>query len=378
VTKSKKTILILSVSAGTGHVRAAEALEQTAKLDFPELNAVHIDVIDYVPKFVRHLFSDSYIKIINRYPALWDFMYQKSDKVEAHSSKLKKLRLTIERLNAIKLNKMINKINPDHIICTHFLPSELLSHMIYKKKINIPCWVQVTDYHIHGLWVQPNHFGYFVASDEVAWRIRDYGVPIDKIYVTGIPVAPVFFQNLPKQECAAEIGISADKTTLLVMSGGFGIGRIYELTEGLLSMNIDAQIVVLAGRNRVLLNRLQKLATKHNNRFVPLGFTSQIEQVMAVSDIAISKPGGLTTSECLATNLPMIIISPIPGQEERNANYLLENGAALKACDITGLEFRIKELLNNKTKLEKIRQNMSAIVRPNAAKDVLRIVLQGG
>ncbi len=376
--KSKKTILILSVSAGTGHVRAAEALEQTAKLDFPELNAIHIDAMDYVPKFVRHLFSDSYIKIVNRYPALWDFMYQKSDKVEARNSKLKKLRLTMECLNAIKLNKMINKINPDHIICTHFLPSELLSHMTHKRKINIPCWVQVTDYHIHGLWVQPNHFGYFVASEEVAWRIRDYGVSADKIHVTGIPVSPVFFQNLSKRECAAEIGISADKTTLLIMSGGFGMGRIYELTEGLLSLNIDAQIIVLAGRNRVLLKRLQKLATKYNNRFVPLGYTSQIERIMAVSDIAISKPGGLTTSECLAMNLPMIVISPIPGQEERNANYLLENGAAMKACDMVGLEFRIKELLNNRTKLEKMRQNMKAIARPYAAKDVLQTVLQSG
>jgi processive 1,2-diacylglycerol beta-glucosyltransferase len=369
-----KKIAVLSVSAGAGHVRAAEALRVTAAERFKDLELVHIDVMELVPKFFRKLYSESYVNIVNKHPALWGYLYNKSDRFESQDSQLKQLRLGIERLNTKKLKKTLQEVEPDAIICTHFLPAGLLDRMVRKGKTDIPCYVQVTDFDVHYLWIQSYLNGYFAASSEVAWRMVDRGVPEEKIQVTGIPIMPVFCQKYSRSECAAELGISPDKTTLLMMSGGLGIGGIDSQAERLLKIDKDFQIIALAGKNQKLLEKLEDLEKKWPGKFKAMGFTDKVERLMAVSDLVISKPGGLTTSECLAMGLPMIAVSPIPGQEERNADYLLENGAALKAYDVAGLEFRVMELLNNPERLDKMRANAIAISTPDAAFEVLKTV----
>lgn len=160
-----------------------------------------------------------------------------------------------------------------------------------------------------------------------------------------------------------------------MMSGGAGLEGTEKLAERLLQPEADFQIIALAGKNEKLLEALKQLAAQHPQRLFPLGFTRTIERVMAASDLAITKPGGLTTSECLAMGLPMIVVSPIPGQEERNADYLLEHGAALKAYDVAGLEYRVKLLLNQPQRLKEMRQHLQNMGKPHAARDVLRIVL---
>ncbi len=373
-----KKIMVLSVSAGAGHVRAAQAIIETAGLKFPGLKIIHHDVMELVPRLFKQLYADSYIKIVDRHPALWGFMYDKMDRREDDNSKLKRLRTVIESFNTKKLAKEITTLCPDTIICTHFLPAELISRMIRKEKIHIPCWVQVTDFDIHGLWIHTNMAGYFAASREVAWRIKDRGIPEDQIHVTGIPISPVFSRDYPIKELKAKLNIDPGKFILLMMSGGLGVGGPHELAERLLELDINCQIICLAGKNKKLLENLNQLALKFPGKLFPMGFTKTIEQVMAVSDLAISKPGGLTTSECLAMGLPMIVISPIPGQEERNADYLLENGVALKAHDAAGLEYKVKELLKNPEQLKKMSQNALDTAMPKAAEKVLKIVIKKG
>jgi processive 1,2-diacylglycerol beta-glucosyltransferase len=247
--------------------------------------------------------------------------------------------------------------------------------MIDGGRLRTPVWVQVTDFDVHYLWIRRHMVGYFAASEEVAWRMRDRGVPAERIHVTGIPVMPVF-RELPSREvCAGEIGIDPAETTLLMMAGGLGIGELPELAGRLLSLERSFRIVALAGKNERLKSDLERLAREHGDRLLPVGFTTTIERFMAASDLAVSKPGGLTTSECLAAGLPMIVVSPIPGQEERNADFLLENGAALKAHDAAGLEFRVSELLDHPERLRDMRRAARRIARPRAAEDVLSIVL---
>ena len=373
--KKRIKLAILSVSAGAGHVRAAQALEKTVAEKYPEVEAIHLDVMDYVPKLFKKIYAESYIKIINRHPALWGYMYQKSDLVRSDTSIVKKLRVAIERLNTKKLlNKMI-ELAPDIIISTHFLPPELISRMI-KAGVKIPpSWVQVTDFDLHGLWVHDHMTGYFAASDEVAFRMHARGIPEEIINVTGIPIMPVFSQPLSRSECSKELGLDPDITTLILMSGGLGVGGIFTLAEALLSMGEKLQIIALAGKNETLLSELSALAKRFPGKLVPMGFTRTIERPMAASDLAITKPGGLTTSECLAMGLPMIAVSPIPGQEERNADYLLENGAGLKAHDTTGVEFKVRELLKNPNHLRQMAKNAAKIATPNAAEKVLKIIL---
>ena len=247
--------------------------------------------------------------------------------------------------------------------------------MTAKGDFTKPTWVVVTDFDVHMLWSHPHLTGYCVAADEIAWRIREREIGQAQVAVTGIPIMPVFAKSLDRATCARELNLDPKRTTLLMMSGGFGVGAIDQLAERVLGIPGEFQLVALAGKNADLLARLQKLATKHPGRLLPLGFTTTIERVMACADVAITKPGGLTTSECLAVGLPMLVVSPIPGQEERNADYLLERGAALKAHDAAGLEYRLRRMLDEPQLLTSMRAALRTIGRADAADRVLDQVL---
>ena len=369
-----KTLVLLSVSAGAGHVRAADALKAAVEHEYPHIRAVHIDVMDLVPEHFRKLYTESYLQLVKHHPSLWGYIYRFAEHQKSDSL-VNQMRQAIERLNTRKLRKTLEEYEPEHVICTHFLPASLVSRMRGKGTFSPPAWVVDTDFDVHKMWVYEHIDGYFMADAEVAWRMRDYGVDPARIHVTGIPIMPVFAQQFDSSRCAAELGLDPEKKTLLMMSGGAGLGGIEELAERLLRLPHNVQIVMLAGKNETLLNTLQALARRYPDRAFPMGFTTTIERLMAASHMTITKPGGLTTSECLAMKLPMIVISPIPGQEERNADYLLEHGAAMKAYDVAGLEYRVKLLLEHPEMLDTMRHNIERIGRPHAARDILRRVL---
>lgn len=370
---SKKRILLLSVSAGAGHVRAAQAIAACGA-EQDDVAITHLDVMDYVSGSFRKLYADSYISLVNKLPAVWGYLYQVSNEALPDSA-MEKVRRAIERLGTRALRKEIAAFQPDAIICTHFLPAELLDRMLVKQALDCPVWVQVTDFDLHRMWVHPNMRGYFAANDEVAYRMRAQGIPEQNIHITGIPIMPAFGKVDSRAQCAAEFGINADKTTILLMGGGEGLGSLDAIAKNLLQQGEDFQLLVLAGKNASALAALQSLAQQYPGRLFPQGFTHQVERLMRCADWVITKPGGLTTSECLAMGLPMIINSPIPGQEERNADYLLEQGAALKACDAVTLAYRVAYLLKHPEKLAQMRACAQAIGRPDAAEQVLNIVL---
>ncbi len=370
----RQKIAILSVSAGAGHVRAAQALQAATEKWYPGVEAVHVDLMELVPKLFKTIYADTYIKVVERHPAFWGYLYDKTDR-ERVDSALSRLRIAIERLNTQKLRKVLSEIDPDHVICTHFLPAQLLARKIRKGSFTTPVWVQVTDFDVHALWLHDRMSGYFAAHEEVACRLAERGIPADTVHVTGIPIMPVFSEPQLRSKCASEFGLDANRTTILMMSGGAGVGGIEVLAERLLRLEGDFQLVALAGRNEKLLDELHGLASRYPGRLFPMGFTRVIERVMAVSDLAITKPGGLTTSECLAVGLPMIVVSPIPGQEERNADFLLENGAAMKAYDTGALAWRVNMLLDNRKRLNVMRENALRVGRPDAARHVLETVL---
>ena len=369
-----KRLLLLSVSAGAGHMRAAEALRANAENLDANLCARHIDVMDFVPSGFRKLYTDFYIKLVNKAPALWGYLYQVTNEAEPDSTS-QKIRRAVERLNARALLKEIAAFQPDAIICTHFLPAEILFHQIRKARLNCPVWVQVTDFDLHRMWVIPQMTGYFAANEEVAFRMQAQGIAAQTIHVTGIPIMPAFAQTPDRTECARALGLDPARTTILLMGGGAGIGSLETVAERLLTLDKDFQLIVLAGKNAAALAALQELARAHPGKLFPQGFTNQVERLMACADLVITKPGGLTTSECLALGLPMIINSPIPGQEERNADFLLEQGAAMKAIDGVTLEYRIRLLLDHPDKLAAMRARAKALGRPDAANEVLQNVL---
>jgi processive 1,2-diacylglycerol beta-glucosyltransferase len=368
-----KKILLLSVSAGAGHVRAAEALRAYAQED-EDIEALHLDVMDYVPKSFRKLYADTYITLITKHPYLWGMLYQISSDAKPNAL-MQRLRSTMERMNTRDLQKAITKFAPDAIVCTHFMPAELLMHEIENERLKVPVWVQVTDFDLHRMWVLPRMTGYFAASDEIAFRMRASGIPAENVHATGIPIMPAFATPPDREQCCAELGIDASRPVFMLMGGGAGVGKLEQVTRTLLALDGDFQLLVLTGRNADAFAALSALSAQYPGRLFPHGFTNQVERLMACADLVITKPGGLTTSESLAMGLPMIANAPIPGQEERNADFLLEQGAALKAIDEVALTWRIQQLITQPQMLRSMATRARALGRPHAARRVLDIVL---
>jgi processive 1,2-diacylglycerol beta-glucosyltransferase len=368
-----RNLLILSVSAGAGHVRAAQAVEAAARTAAPALVPTHLDLLTLVPADFRKLYGQQYIKLVEKLPQLWSYLYARSDR-RSRDTVIGNLKRAAEKLNTRKLTAEIARLAPDVILATHFLPAELLSRQKAQGKELPPLWVQVTDFDVHALWVHEHVDRYCVASEEVAFRLADRGVAKERISVTGIPVMPQFAAPLARSQCARELGVSADRFTVLMMAGGAGVGDLDELAERLLRLPDDLQMIALAGRNEDLLRRLKKLAAAHPGKLFPLGFTTTVERVMSVSDLVVTKPGGLSVSECLARGRPMLLVSPIPGQEERNADYLLEAGAAIKAVDAATLEFKIRGLLAEPARLRAMSEAAHRIARPGAAAKVVALI----
>lgn len=366
----QKRLLLVSVSAGNGHVRAAQAIAAHAWRDFPQLRLQHIDMMQIVPTLFRKLYSDLYMKIASGLPEAWGWLYRKTDREPGHRLS-GRLRRAIQRLCSQRLFEEIDRFKPNVIICTHFLPAEVLASAITEKRLDCQVWVQVTDFDLHQMWLHPGISGYFVANEELAFRLQCQGVPRKDIVVSGIPVMPVFTTRPDRPEAAARLSLNPDCFTLLLMGGGAGIGMDPVWITELLETESQLQVIVMTGKNQALREALAGVAHEYSNRLRIIGFTEDVATLMMAADLAITKPGGLSTSECLVCGLPMLLVNPIPGQEERNAALLLQEGVAVRADDPLTLQFRLQKLLSDPARLDSMRQRAMALSKPEAARQVL-------
>jgi processive 1,2-diacylglycerol beta-glucosyltransferase len=371
-------LLILSVSAGNGHVRAAQALEASARAlpDAPEV--AYLDAMDFVAAGFRKMYTDGYIRLINEHPGIWEHLHHLSD-TTPHSAASQRLRRAVERLSSGALRREVHRRKPDAVICTHFLPAELLMREVEQERLHCPVWLQVTDYDLHNMWLVPDMAGYFAATKEVAFRMHARGLRAERLHVTGIPVMPAFSHpdaaELDRDRCVRELGLDPARRVILIVAGGAGVGDLPTLVQRVLGLAGDFQIIAVAGRNAEAKQKLDALAAQQPQRLLALGFTDRMHKLMAASDLVVTKPGGLTVSECLALGRPMLLISPIPGQEEHNAGYLMEEGAAWLAYDTIGVEYKIARLMAEPATLAAMALRSRALGKPQAARDVLRLVL---
>jgi processive 1,2-diacylglycerol beta-glucosyltransferase len=289
------------------------------------------------------------------------------------------LRRAIERLSSGALLRAIREARPDAVVCTHFLPAELLMRETNRLRIACPVWLQVTDYDLHNMWLVPGMAGYFAATDEVAHRMRARGLPSERIRVTGIPVMPAFSNpqspELERAACRAKLGLIPGKPVVLMVSGGPGVGDLATMAASVLALPGELQVVAVAGRNEAAKTALDALARSHVGRLLAIGFTGEMQTLMAAADLVVTKPGGLTVSECLALGRPMLLVSPIPGQEEHNAGFLLEQGAAWLAYDGIGLCYKISRLMSEPMQLAAMAAHSRRLGQPGAAQAVLERVL---
>lgn len=284
-------------------------------------------------------------------------------------------RLALDRLNTQPLIKFLKSYQPDIAVSTHFLPAEIISWLKAKGKVTFPQAIVVTDFDVHAMWLCHHYEQYFVALDETREHLEKLGISSDKITVSGIPIDPIFAVKKDKEAMREKYNLETDKLTILVSAGGFGVGNVEHLLRALADLKTPAQILAICGRNEELKEKLENLALKElNNKtvtFKPIGYTKAMDEFMSAADLIVGKPGGLTTSEALAKNLVFVIVNPIPGQEERNSDHLLEQGCAIKCNNLPTLAYKIDLLVNDKNRFEAMKQNVSRFSRLNSARAIV-------
>jgi processive 1,2-diacylglycerol beta-glucosyltransferase len=372
-----RKVLILSVSAGTGHTKAAEALEKVFRQQ-PGVGEIrHVDALRFTNKPFRDFYSKLYIQLVHKAPTILGFVYRNSDE----PWKTDRMRLMLDRLNTGALERFIRKFQPDITVCTHFLPSEIISYMIGKGKLNARLSIVVTDLDIHAMWLCRTFHRYFVALEEAKIHLQVLGLPGDNITVSGIPIDPVFAEPAgDRATMRREAGFDNHRPLFLVSGGALGVSPAAGVIEALSRLRRPAQAIVICGKNAELQADLEKQAREVEAN-VPgltirvIGYTNEMHKWMQMSDLFIGKPGGLTTAECLACGLPMVIVQPIPGQEERNSDQLLEKGIAIKSNEFTTLAYKVDALLDDPARLQGMRAKALEYGRPRAAFTIVDTLL---
>ena len=366
-----KKVLILSAAVGAGHLRAAEAVEKAFKQSGAAEEIRNIDVLNYTNPLFRRLYGKAYIDMVNTMPEVLGWMYDSLDKPWQNERR----RLALDRLNTQPLIRLLKDYQPDIAVCTHFLPAEIISWLKGKGKINFPLAIIVTDFDVHALWLSHHFERYFVALNETKVHLEKLGIPPEKITVSGIPIDPSFAEHKDKTAMREKYGLETDKLTVLVSAGGFGVGNIEYLLIALSELKTSAQVLAICGRNEELKTKLEKLSAKKLNNqtvtFKPIGYTTAMDEYMSAADLIVGKPGGLTTSEALAKGLIFVIVNPIPGQEERNSDHLLEKGCAIKCNNLPTLAYKIDKLVNEREKFELMKANVLRFARPNASREIV-------
>lgn len=340
-----KKILLISVSAGAGHVRAAEALQKTAEQKFSSLEVGHIDMMDYVKTPLKKAVVQSYDIMAKQLPELWGFFYKKTNKPQV-AKYARELNRIANKINASRFFEYVEKFNADEIICTHFLPAISLTPAPIKYDIKASVSMLMTDYDNHGLQISPDISRYFVSSEKMRWKLLYSGIEKEKVIISGIPIDPVFNEQKNIEGLKQKYNCPIGQKTILVLSGGQGLISIDKIISVLFKIKEKANIIAIAGNNTKLTQKLEDIKAPEHINFDIIGWTDKIDEYMRIADVVITKPGGLSTTECIALQKPIIAISPIPGQEEHNAEYLLENQLGVIARAPEELLYYLEKDLN--------------------------------
>ncbi len=358
--ESMKRVLFFSVSIGAGHDLAARAVVEEIQYRYPDCQTKIVDTFRYINPVLNKVIVGSYMESLKFNPKIWGYLYAQAEEGE----KLVDLGQILSKLASTKMEKLISDFNPQAIVCTHAFPAGILSVLKAKGRFGVPLIGVTTDFTVHPFWIHQHIDKYVLPCEELTYELQDYGITEDKIMPTGIPLRKQFSKRQSKGEARKKLGL-ADKTTVLVMGGGLGLGEIETVIQTLGNADIDLGIVSVAGKNDRLRTKLQLISTV--NKVTVVVFVENIAEVMSASDFIVTKPGGLTTAEVLATGLPMIIVNPLPGQEDRNTEFLLNSGVAVKVRKTGQLVPRIKNLISNGIRLRQMEEMASLIGKPLAA-----------
>lgn len=359
-----------------GHFRAAEGIKKYIDVTYPNQYIVElIDGLNYVSKAVDTIVIKSYVNMARYSPKTWSQIYKKGE--ESHS--LASFSNGVQRLLSHKLFELFEEQDPDIVISTHYFMTEMVACIKRRGKTNCKLAVILTDYASHKFWLSSKECVelYFVANEPMKYSLMHEGIQERKIHVTGIPVRPEFLKKYDRKPILDELGFDDDKPIFLVFGGGqYGMSDSSKLFKGLLEIRQDVQIIAIAGKSESTKKTFTKLASNYDKKVAVLGFTDKVAELMSVADFVVSKPGGLTTTEILVSNVPFIIFNPVPGQEEENSWFLVNNGAGFRMYDLNKTTPFVEQLLDDKYRIENMKLMQKYIAKPNSTKDIVDTVIQ--
>ncbi len=361
-------IIIAYASAGAGHFKAAQAIYNHLKLD-KDLCVTLVDVLDEsIPSF-GDFYRNGYDFIVKYFPSFWAVCF-----FVTHTKVLRpianRIRLAINRINTKKFLRFLIEVDPDYILSTHFLSSEIAAYLKKKNRIHSKLFTIITDFGVHSFWVAEGTDRYFAACDFTKAELIEEGVAPEDVYTAGIPIDTKFSQAISKKATCAKLGFDENRFTVLVMTGSFGIGPLEEIVD---LLHKDVQILVVCAKNKRLYSRLKN---KNYPTVKIFAFVDNAEELMAVSDVIITKAGGLTISELLVQEIAPVFICPIPGQEKKNIRVLASYGIGQEAKTAWQIKRITLDYKEHPEKLAKIKQKIRQIKKPFAVKELYNAIRQ--
>ena len=373
-----KKVLIFYASYGGGHLSAANAINEYIKNNYPNIETEIIDCMKYVNKHLEKLTTVAYKEMAKKAPWAWGTIYYTSQ-----HGLVAELSSTSNKILARKLNTLLQEYMPDLIISTHPFASQMCSYLKKHNKINCKIASIMTDFAPHDQWLVGKKCidYFFVAHNKMKEDLIKKKVPAEKIFATGIPLSNKFLLNFDRTEILKQFGLKENKKTILFFGGGeFGLGKTKTLKvlSSLLNDFDNIQIVAISGKNVKMKNKFQELAdnSSMSEDIKIMEYTNNVPELMSVSDLVVTKPGGLTTSESLASGLPIIVINPIPGQEFQNAEFLEEKGVGIWIKSSTNINETLLSLLNNPEKFKQMKVNAKLLAKKYSTRDICKILLE--
>lgn len=368
----KEKILILSGSYGDGHQQAANAIREAARLRYPDMEVVVLDFMEFVHPYINPISRYVFAQGIKKFPSLHGYLYQKTRDTSSP--------LMLKTLNLLSARRMLNlleEIQPSVVISTFPFAAAAISILKSHGLTSVPSVTIITDHTDHSYWIHPYTDQYIVGSELVREALHQSGIPDSQISITGIPIGPEFSMHYPARYLQIKHGLDPELRTVLVMGGGWGIiGNGVSSMLALEDLLQPIQLIIICGRNEKLRKQLTERLKYSKHRIRLTGYIDYVHELMAVSDIMITKPGGLTTSEAIAMQLPMLLYKPLPGQEQDNAKFLLQAGVAMQAEDTSDLTGKLASALENPQCLLAMKEKTRQFHTKSAAFEALEIALQ--
>ena len=366
-------VLVFSAAFGNGHLRAAEAVIEGILIKHPSAKIIHLDFGDFLNQRINTIIKNVYSEIIKYVPKLWGKLYYKTGKVHPRS----KSQHFLNQLGRREFLKYIQVFKPDFIVCTYATISSILAQLRFEQLLQVPVITVITDYTVHSHWIHQGVDGYVVACTEVKESLVSWGIKAQRVHMTGIPVSPKFEREMDRGHIITKLGLKPDLPIFLVMGGSYGVLKSAKrICKKLADSLVPVQAIIVCGKNKRLYLSLEEVIAQGQNLMIRFEYVDNVEELMSISDLIITKAGGLTVSEALTKHLPLVIYKPIPGQEEENADFVQRIGAGCVAGNEEELEQLLNRFLRHPEDIEKMRIKAAVALPGHSTERAVEDMLQ--